>query len=72
MWGALLLLRQSTDPKAQTPLANLLRDEDPLVRFAAVQWVAEAKLEALRDAGIEIAESPADMGQALVRAIKRR
>jgi succinyl-CoA synthetase alpha subunit len=33
---------------------------------------AEAKLEALRDAGIEIAESPADMGQALVRAIKRR
>jgi succinyl-CoA synthetase alpha subunit len=33
---------------------------------------AEAKLEALRDAGIEIAESPADMGAALVRAIARR
>ena len=33
---------------------------------------AEAKLEALRDAGIEIAESPADMGAAMARAISRR
>ena len=33
---------------------------------------AEAKLEALRDAGIEIAESPADMGQAMARAIARK
>jgi succinyl-CoA synthetase alpha subunit len=33
---------------------------------------AEAKLEALRDAGIEIAESPADMGQAMARAITRK
>jgi succinyl-CoA synthetase alpha subunit len=33
---------------------------------------AEAKLAALKDAGIEIAESPADMGTALVRAIANR
>jgi succinyl-CoA synthetase alpha subunit len=33
---------------------------------------AAAKLTALADAGIEIAESPADMGAALVRAIERR
>jgi succinyl-CoA synthetase alpha subunit len=33
---------------------------------------AEAKLAALRDAGIEVAESPADMGTALVRAIEKR
>jgi succinyl-CoA synthetase alpha subunit len=33
---------------------------------------ADAKLAALRDAGIEIAESPADMGAAMARAIKRR
>ncbi len=33
---------------------------------------AEAKLEALRDAGIEIAETPADMGTAMVRAMKRK
>ncbi len=32
---------------------------------------AEAKLAALADAGIEIAESPADMGAALVRAIEK-
>ena len=31
---------------------------------------AEAKLEALRDAGIEIAETPADMGAAMVRAMQ--
>ena len=33
---------------------------------------AEAKLEALRDAGIEIAETPADMGAAMVRAMRRK
>jgi succinyl-CoA synthetase alpha subunit len=33
---------------------------------------AEAKLEALTAAGIEVAESPADMGQAVVRALGRR
>ena len=33
---------------------------------------AEAKLEALRDAGIEIAETPADMGAAMVRAIQQK
>ena len=33
---------------------------------------AEAKLAALRDAGIEIAASPADMGTAMVRAIERK
>ena len=33
---------------------------------------AEAKLAALRDAGIEVAESPADMGAAMVRAIGKR
>jgi succinyl-CoA synthetase alpha subunit len=32
---------------------------------------AEAKLAALKDAGIEVAESPADMGSALVRAIEK-
>ncbi|MBM4056996.1 MAG: succinate--CoA ligase subunit alpha, partial [Planctomycetes bacterium] len=32
---------------------------------------AEAKLAALAEAGIEIADSPADMGSALVRAIQK-
>jgi succinyl-CoA synthetase alpha subunit len=33
---------------------------------------AQAKIAALRDAGIEIAETPADMGDAVLRAMKRR
>lgn len=33
---------------------------------------AEGKIQALRDAGVEIAESPADMGKALQRALKKR
>lgn len=33
---------------------------------------AEGKISALRDAGVEIAESPADMGKALQRALKKR
>jgi succinyl-CoA synthetase alpha subunit len=32
---------------------------------------AEDKIAALRDAGIEIAESPADMGMAIQRAMSR-
>jgi len=33
---------------------------------------ASEKIAALKDAGIEIAESPADMGEAVVRAMKRK
>ena len=33
---------------------------------------AEDKIAALQDAGIEVAESPADMGTALKRAMERK
>lgn len=33
---------------------------------------ADEKIAALKDAGIEVAESPADMGEAVVRAMKRQ
>jgi succinyl-CoA synthetase alpha subunit len=35
------------------------------------QGTAAAKQEALRAAGIEVAESPADMAEALLRAMKK-
>jgi putative membrane-bound dehydrogenase-like protein len=72
--GALLLLRESKDTKAQTPLAKLLRDEDPLVRFAAVQWVAEAKLEAYREqivAGLGAGATTRQLFEACLAALER-
>jgi succinyl-CoA synthetase alpha subunit len=33
---------------------------------------AAEKVAALQDAGIEVAESPADMGEAVARAMKRK
>jgi succinyl-CoA synthetase alpha subunit len=33
---------------------------------------AAEKIAALKDAGIEVAESPADMGEAVARAMKRK
>ena len=46
--AAISLLRQSNDPAARTPLASLLADGDPQVRFAAVEWVAEEELSDFR------------------------
>ncbi len=46
--GALLVLRERTEPEASTPLPALLADPDPTVRLAAVQWVAESKLDRFR------------------------
>jgi len=47
--AAIRLLRQSTDPAARAPIARLLADSDPAVRFATVQWIAEADLQEYRD-----------------------
>ena len=46
-----------------------LRGEEG-IRVYGTSAAAE-KVAALQDAGIEVAESPADMGEAVVRAIKR-
>ncbi len=42
--AGLLILRESTDAQAARALPKLLADADPDIRFAAVQWVAEAAL----------------------------
>ncbi|HVU86105.1 MAG TPA: PVC-type heme-binding CxxCH protein [Pirellulales bacterium] len=47
--AAILLLRESSASPARAPLAKLLADPDATVRFAAVQWVAEAGLSEYRE-----------------------
>lgn len=44
----LLILRESPDAHAKAALPGFLADADPAVRFAAVQWVAEAALPEYR------------------------
>lgn len=48
--ACLLILRESADPQAERLLPAFLKDADPDIRFAAVQWVGEEKLEAHRQA----------------------
>ncbi len=46
--ACVLILRESTQPQAKAMLPDLLRDSDPAVRFAAVQWVGEDRLTEFR------------------------
>ncbi len=46
--GVLLILRDSDLPAARRLLPRFMTDPDPLVRFAAIQWVGEHRLEAFR------------------------
>jgi len=72
--GAVLLLRQSNDVKAQAALARLLADADPLVRFAAVQWVAESKLTQYRPqivAGLQKGATTRQLFEASLAALDR-
>jgi putative heme-binding domain-containing protein len=48
--AALLILRESRDPKARRLLPLFLADADTAVRFAAVQWVGEERLAEYRGA----------------------
>ena len=44
----LLILRDSTDPRAREALPRFLADPDPTIRFAAIQWVGEQHLNEYR------------------------
>ena len=72
--AAIRLLRLSTDPAAQTPVAQLLADADPTVRFAAVEWVAEARLSGFRDqlsAGLATGATNRALFEAYLAALER-
>jgi putative membrane-bound dehydrogenase-like protein len=46
--GLLLILRDSGRPEARALLPGFLADSDPLIHFAAIQWVGEYRLEPFR------------------------
>ncbi len=46
--GLLLILRDSDRPEARALLPKFLDDADPMIRFAAIQWVGEHRIEAFR------------------------
>jgi putative membrane-bound dehydrogenase-like protein len=46
--GLLLILRDSDRPEARALLPKFLADSDLSIRFAAIQWVGEHRLEAFR------------------------
>lgn len=46
--ACLLILRESPYARAREALPRFLRDPDPEIRFAAVQWIAEAGLQQYR------------------------
>jgi putative membrane-bound dehydrogenase-like protein len=46
--GLLLILRDSNSPKARALLPDFLANPDPSIRFAAIQWVGEHRLEEFR------------------------
>ena len=51
--GALVTLRHAGRPEGRRVLAHALVDSDPIVRQAAVQWVAESGLPEFKDRLIE-------------------
>lgn len=69
--GALLVLRRSGEPQARELLPQLLADESPAVRRAAIQWVAEEGLQQYSDelsaAALKSPTSP-DLFRALLAA----
>lgn len=46
--ASLLILSESDRPEARRPLAKLLGDPDPTIRFAAIRWVGEQGLKEYR------------------------
>jgi putative membrane-bound dehydrogenase-like protein len=46
--GVMLVLRAANEPAGRKFLPDLLKDSDPAVRFAAIEWIGEEKIKNLR------------------------
>jgi putative membrane-bound dehydrogenase-like protein len=68
-----LVLRESSDPAARAVLPRLLSDPDPVIRFAAVQWVGERRLVEFRpqlESGLAHGATTRDLFEAYLAALE--
>jgi putative membrane-bound dehydrogenase-like protein len=72
--GLLLILRDEDAPEGRVLLPRFLDDPDPTIRFAAIQWIGEHRLESYRPRLLEGLGSPSatrDLFQATLAALER-
>lgn len=56
--GLLLILRDLDGPEGRALIPRFLADADPSIRFAAIQWIGEHRLESYRPTLLEGLSSP--------------
>ncbi len=69
-----MILRDSGRPEASTLLPGFLADPDPLIQFAAIQWVGEHRLEQFRPqllAGLASSAATRNLFEATLAALER-
>jgi putative membrane-bound dehydrogenase-like protein len=72
--GLLLILRDWDRPEARALLPKFLADADPSIRFAAIQWVGEHRLEAFRSqllAGLASTATTRELFEGTLAALDR-
>ena len=72
--GLLLILRDTDRPEARALLPRFLADPDPSIRFAAIQWVGEHRLESYRAqllAGLTSGSATRELFEATLAALEQ-
>ena len=72
--GLLLIVRDSGRPEARALLPGFLADPDPLIHFAAIQWVGEYRLEQFRPqllAGLASSAATRNLFEATLAALEQ-
>jgi putative membrane-bound dehydrogenase-like protein len=72
--GLLLILRASGQPEACAMVPGFLSDPDPRIHFAAIQWVGEQRLKALRPqllAGLASSAATRNLFEATLAAVEQ-